>query len=533
MLKKIHIWGTKIMAKTFTYQELLTGMEAAHNAGDFAAAKGLAVRAKEAQGLEQKGKDQGYITGAIDQFTDAVTFGQNAKLAGLDAGLMGRTPEGDYFNYDESFKKRYNDAVQAERLTMKGFSQENPKTAIGATIAGAVLPAIVAPAVGSVGLTNAATRAFPKVMGAVGQNVGRGVAATAEGAGIGAAYASGADENILEGAKSGALFGLGGNLAGRAIGGTASGIANRARGVDIISKAPSQKLLRKNANKAYKDADEAGIRFLAKPFAQFAVKVRKDIKEAGAFNRGTPKTMGALDEIDSFVGTTPTFQNLSQLRAVAKSAAGDIDPNEARLGVKLINYLDDYVDKGSSFLGDKGKLGRQLWGRTRRDELLEDIIEKASRNTSGIEQGMRVGFRSLLANKKLKRGFSQAELDTMKRIVNGTGTTNMLRAMGKLGFDMQRTIPNVVGGGVGGGIAFALGGPVGVGVQQGASIGARRINEQLAKRNADVLRAMVRSGIDKGKISATKAALEKAGNNETLAQTIIRSSGVMGADQYR
>ena len=155
-----------------------------------------------------QGPEQSYAGGIIDSITKGATFGLAPKITALEAGVLGRTPDGGYFDYSKSFGDRYDAALDAEREQNKQFETQNPVTSTIAEIGGGIGSG---GALLKGGLT--ATRLAPQ--GFVGQTAGT----AADAAAMGASYAYGADGDVMQGAKEGAMFGVGGKLAGDAIGG--------------------------------------------------------------------------------------------------------------------------------------------------------------------------------------------------------------------------------------------------------------------------------------------------------------------------
>lgn len=161
------------------------------------------------------GPSQSYMGGIIDAVTKGATFGMGPKITAAEAALLGRTPEGDWFNYDQSMSERYNRALEAERAQNQSFGQQNPIASTAAEIGGGI-------ASGSAALKGGLTAARVLPQTRMGQAAGMGI----DSAAMGGTYAYGEDQNILEGAGQGALFGVGGKLAGDAVGAGVSKLKN-------------------------------------------------------------------------------------------------------------------------------------------------------------------------------------------------------------------------------------------------------------------------------------------------------------------
>ena len=178
-----------------------------------------------------------------------------------------------------------------------------------------------------------------------------------------------------------------------------------------------------------------------------------------------PKAARVLSIMAENADAPATLQDLQILRRQFGAAAKSIEPDERRLGQIAIDELDDFVENSAGELGGVLKEGRQLWARMRKSELIEETIEKAKTRASGVESGLRNEFSKLFRNKKLMRGFNEAEKAAIKSVFEGTVGRNTLRILGGLsmGEGQRRNVLNaLVGGGVGLSAAGAGGGMVGL-----------------------------------------------------------------------
>lgn len=200
---------------------------------------------------KQEPEGQSKLSGAADAFTQGVTFGFGDNLTAVEAGLLGRTPEGDWFDYSGTFGERYDDALKAERGQQKQFRESNPVTATAAELAGGLTTGM--------GLAKGGATLIGRTAGK--PLMTRAGAGMAEGAAYGSAYGAGNanDGSIAEGAKDGALLGatLGGAipLVGAGVRSAAQPVANRIG--RALNPASSQ-----NANAADRvlsEAQKAGL----------------------------------------------------------------------------------------------------------------------------------------------------------------------------------------------------------------------------------------------------------------------------------
>jgi hypothetical protein len=147
--------------------------------------------------IPKKGESQNYLAGLLDSFTQGAAFGYGDELTAIEAGLLGKTPGGKWFDYSGTYDQRYQDALRAERAQNTRFRDDNPYSSMAAEIAGGISGPLAAANRGATLMRS-------------GQSLGTAVGAGAlEGAAYGALAGSGyANEgNRLGGAGEGALLG--------------------------------------------------------------------------------------------------------------------------------------------------------------------------------------------------------------------------------------------------------------------------------------------------------------------------------------
>ena len=117
----------------------------------------------------------------------------------------------------------------------------------------------------------------------------------------------------------------------------------------------------------------------------------------------------------------------------------------------MVDKLDDWVSgltpRDVTQGGNVGRAtaalteARSLWGRARRGEIIEDLIDRAKLRASqfsgsGLENALRTEFRQLAMNEKRMRGFSDAERNAIEAVSRGGPCAIRAHAMGAadLGF---------------------------------------------------------------------------------------------------
>jgi len=247
--------------------------------------------------------------------------------------------------------------------------------------------------------------------------------------------------------------------------------SNKAINAAIRESAPDAELIKNAARTIYNDLDNSGIRMKPKVFEGMVTKIKKATKKQGLDSRVTPRAAGAIDAMEDVIGTSPTLTEIDTLRKVAQKVANNIDPSEASLGLQMVDEIDGFLDQVSSSALTKGnipasqvagkyKAARNLWGRAKRSEVLQEAISRGQDVAAGAEAGIRNEFNRLLRNKKSSKFIPADEKAIMRDVVQGDFAQNITRLVGKVGLSVDRS-PNVFaaivgGGGLGQGLAFLL-----------------------------------------------------------------------------
>jgi len=322
--------------------------------------------------------------------------------------------------------------------------------------------------------------------------------------------------DVAAGAAAGAgaefgeeVGGESGRIAGSIIGSFAPGAAlltARQTGKGLLAQAsPEVGLLKKTARDLYKQIDGLGVTVKSGAVEKLSDGLAQTVRKEGFNAKIHPKVSAALGEFENAAaGGAQTLSEVDILRRVAQSAAKSIEPDEARLGSIMVGKIDDFLDGlGPATLSggkqsDAGKLfkdARGLWGRARKGELIEEAFEKANLQASGLENGLRVQFRSILNNKRKSRGFNASEKAAMRQVVQGGKAENIAKAIGKFGFTEGQASTMLLSSlGVAGGAA--IGGAPGAVVIPLIGQVSKNLAQRLTRKNAEFASAVVRAGKD-------------------------------------
>ena len=272
----------------------------------------------------------------------------------------------------------------------------------------------------------------------------------------------------------------------------------------IVEAAPEIEQLKDVARSIFKEIDDSGVTLQPKAFKGLVNRLNNAVKKQGFDPDLTPKTAAVLRRFQSEVGKPKTLTEIDTLRKVAQKAAQSLEPADASLGVVMIDNIDQFLDvvsptafkKGAVGAGDitpKFKVARELWGRARRSELINESFEKAGRQASGFENGIRTQFRSILNNKKKSRFFKPDELKAMDQVVKGTGAENLAKLVGRFGFS-EGQASSFLGGSIGVAGAWAVGGPIGAVAVPIIGQVSKKLAQRLTRKNAEFANTVVRAG---------------------------------------
>ncbi|MBT8152756.1 hypothetical protein KMP13_02355 [Epibacterium ulvae] len=407
---------------------------------------------------------RGALQGVSHGYSDEVTARAASLLSGRD----------------------YETELAAERQRLTQGREEAPVAAIGGEVAGAV----AAPA--------AAIRALrgPSYLG-------RAAASGGVAAASGALYGFGAGEGgITNRAQNAAVTGAisGGIGALAPFGGTlAKQLFDRVARLRAPGRtarnAPSTDALRSQARQLFERADSAPALDRA-TLTSAATGIAQRAERAGLDEALTPQADRAVTRVlDEATNQNPqiAFRDLDVLRRQASVPAGNrSNPVEAAIGSRLVEDLDGVVDAASPQLGRDVAKARELWGRLRRTELLDNAAETAQNQASGFENGLRVEYRKILNNPRKRRGFSKDEIAAMERVVRGSTLNNVARTVGKLGVGVgQQSNALLAVTGTAGGVA--LGGLGGLAVPVAGTV-AQKLAERGTRKSAELARGLAASG---------------------------------------
>lgn len=276
----------------------------------------------------------------------------------------------------------------------------------------------------------------------------------------------------------------------RQIAGAVDDVAREAPKAARARMTPAE--LKEASRAAYKEADEAGVIFTPAGVSRVSREVKEAATEFGYDPILHPQFQRALERLDELAAGNVTFKGMDVLRKVSKASASSTKPEERALGMMMIEKIDDLMSNSRQFETLTGsthdaseaiKRARDLWGRARRTELIEESIVRAERRAGStgsggnIDNATRQNLRAILDNPKKARMFTEAERKQIDKVVRGTAGLNTLRRLGKLSPEGNGLM---LMGHILAGVATAPVNPMGT-----AMVAASGIGGGIAKRLAD------------------------------------------------
>lgn len=278
---------------------------------------------------------------------------------------------------------------------------------------------------------------------------------------------------------------------------------------DINNALPSKDQLLDTSRGIFKEIDDTGAVLKSDPFDNMVSRLEKLAESKGIDADITPMSAKALQRLQDAEGRQLTLIELDNLREVAKNAisAGGKD---GVIAMGFVDEIDDLLNSvtSKSFaagdnvadIGKKYGVARDLWGRAKRSDMLEEAFEKARNQASGFENGVRTQFRQILNNKNKRKFFKPDEITAMNRVVRGDKAENFARLIGRFGFS-EGGAHNVLTSMSGVGAGAAVGGVPGAMVVPLVGQVSRKLAQRMTVKNAEFADAVIRSGKDAKKIA--------------------------------
>jgi hypothetical protein len=416
--------------------------------------------------------------GLGDLAKDSVMFGLSDELTGLAASLSRGGVFGDG-------PVAYRDFERLARARRDLGREKEGWLGTGAEIAGGVLSG--GPLVKGAMATGSALSRAAKGLGTAG--------------GFGAAYGAGSTDGTASDRLMGAGVGAGLGVAGAAVapvvvrGAQAVGrnLAHGAATRRAVRAAPMARDIRKGSKAAFAELEATGAIIEQPALNRLRQDVGQFLNDAGLITpRGRvstayPKVTDALQSLDDFTSAPLNMKSAQTLHKSFRRVAGSTDPEEARIGGRLLDQFEAWMDNlpPQAFSGGNGQKaaaawarGKSEWARFRKVQTIELALDRARRAKGGFAAGLRTQFNRILNSDKKRRGFTQAELEAMEKFAEGGPLTKAIELV-----TAMRGLPGAAA-------AFSLGGGIpGALTALGGSMAARGALNRSARNVGQRMRA--------------------------------------------
>jgi len=291
----------------------------------------------------------------------------------------------------------------------------------------------------------------------------------------------------------------------------------------LVESAPEINQVKNASRVIFKELDNSGVAIKQTALKRLERNLDKITKTKGIRERVTPEAFGAIEEIkkDIALGNSLTTTQMDELRSIAKNSIVATDANKVRVGSAIVDEIDSFLDgikpvdieKGAQLnvrdVGKKYKAARDLWGRAKRAEMLQEAIEMGASRKAGVEKGIRNELNNLLNRKKSRKFLSAEDVKAIRKVTDGDFKQNFASLLGGMGLKLENS-PGLVGSVLGGGGVAALASsipglsgalaPVAIGAITVGTV-SKEIAKKITQKRASFLKNMAASGNDAKRIT--------------------------------
>lgn len=282
----------------------------------------------------------------------------------------------------------------------------------------------------------AAAAGFPLAFAAPAVRAAPAAAAAVEGAAAvgGGLGAAGLQEAFPESTAANILGALGGGLA---VGGAASRLAGvGGRAADIVPGMQSQ---RDTASDIYSQV-RADTRVVPPQVNQ---SLSDRLTARMAEERLNPRLQsGSASIFDAIVTDLKGPMRIEDLENLRRMTTSNMPQNaskaDRRLGQIMRQEITDFLDELDDPTANLLREGRDAYRRSAAAETVSELADQALRRAATTGTGgndintLRQNLNRILNNRRLRSSFTESELNTMRQIVEGSTSQNLLRRLSRL-----------------------------------------------------------------------------------------------------
>ncbi len=431
-------------------------------------------------------------------------------------------------------QRSYAENLAIEREKTLASRARGGSAIAGAEIAGNVMTGTALVKNGITATGRLGTAAMPGIKGVLA----RAGLMSVDGAGYGAVDALGNDTDVKTGAITGAIGGAGGSVMADGLGAAVRKVSSSFKGKP---KVPDLSVLKNKAKEAYSAAENAGVIIKPEGVKRLNSGIQEDLAHFGYDPALQPRMAVVLNRLEKAQDGNITLKGMDVIRRIADSARASMDPSEKKIGVHVINKIDDFVEnlnhtdvlsgdvmRGSAAL----KSARTLWSRVAKNERLVAAIERAENRAASTGSGANAENtirQNFLKELEKGRGYTPDEKAALKQIVTGSMGQNTLRKIGK--FAPTGVVSGGIGTTTGAAIGSVFGGPAGAAVGAVAlpavGAGAKFLADKGVRQGVEALQILVRSGGDKAALEAARGSIAKLSQSQRDTITRLVTSGAI------
>lgn len=284
----------------------------------------------------------------------------------------------------------------------------------------------------------------------------------------------------------------------------------------LIESAPDVDKIKNASREIFKELDESGVSVKQPALKRLEAKLDAVARKEGIRERVTPEAFGAIQEVkkDIAAGKSISISQMDELRTVAKNSIVPTDANKTRVGTRVVDEIDSFLDDIKSLdieegaqvsagdIGKKYQAARKLWGRAKRSEMLTDAIEMGASRKAGVEKGIRNELNNLLNRRKSRKFLSAEDVKAIRKVTDGDFKQNFASLVGGMGLKLENSpsiFSSLVGGGGVGALASTVPGlagsvaPVAIGAITVGTI-AKEVSKKIVRNRASFLDSVARAG---------------------------------------
>lgn len=224
--------------------------------------------------------------------------------------------------------------------------------------------------------------------------------------------------------------------------------------------------VRNRAAQNYAKMDEAGVAVKPKSVLDMVSGLRTELDNKNFIPKTDTKIANALDTFEEIVGTQRVpFSKVEKLRSIATNLTNDADPNTKRLAKVMVDEIDSYIGSltGKDIIAGKGELdkavqsvmsARKDWRAASKAQTIQDVFDTAQIRAENPKKSeaelIRTQLENVLANKKKRNLFTDAEVNAIKSVVGGGPVENLLSVLSR--FDPRKS--HLSAGATGGAVIY-------------------------------------------------------------------------------